>query len=97
MGSVTLFSSSNIWPSTSSTQTTVQAQATTTTNNSTAQSDSVRLSETARAKLLHSQGEAVQAIASSLGTTSKEIDNDLGITLDEELQKVLQETESAAK
>jgi hypothetical protein len=57
----------------------------------------VRLSETARAKLLHSQGEAVQAIASSLGTTSKEIDNDLGITLDEELQKVLQETESAAK
>ena len=61
------------------------------------QSDTVKLSEAAQAKLLHSQGQTVSNIANSLGTTAKEIDSDLGITLEKELEQAIQQTESAAK
>jgi hypothetical protein len=36
----------------------------------------------------------VSTIASSLGTTSKAIDNDLGITLEKTIEKTMEETES---
>jgi hypothetical protein len=61
------------------------------------QSDTVKLSVAAQAKLLHSQGQSISNIANSLGTTTKEIDSDLGITLQKELEQAIQETESAAK
>lgn len=61
-----------------------------------AQDDSVKLSETAQAKLLHQQGQSVSAIAASLGTSTKAIDEDLGITLSEAMQKTLEETTTAA-
>jgi len=60
-----------------------------------AKEDSVRLSEAAQAKLLYTQGQSVATIASSLGTTSKAIDNDLGITLEKAIEKTLEETLSA--
>jgi hypothetical protein len=61
------------------------------------QSDTVKLSVAAQAKLLHSQGQSIANIANSLGTTTKEIDSDLGITLEKELEQAIQETESVAK
>jgi uncharacterized FlaG/YvyC family protein len=60
------------------------------------QDDTVKLSETAQAKLLHQQGQSVSAIASTLGTTAKAINEDLGITLEETIAKTLEETASAA-
>lgn len=59
------------------------------------QDDTVKLSETAQAQLLYKQGLSVSTIASTLGTSSTEIDTDLGITLDEEIQKALQSTMKA--
>lgn len=73
----------------------IQSASATATPNS--QSDTVKLSEAAHAKLLHSQGQSVGNIANALGTTTKEIDSDLGITLENDLEKAIQETESAAK
>jgi len=43
---------------------------------------------------LHSQGQSVGTIASSLGTTTKVINSDLGITLEKELEQAIQETVS---
>jgi hypothetical protein len=61
------------------------------------QGDTVTLSEAAQARLMRAQGKSVSNIASSLGTSTKEIDNDLGITVEEALEKAIQQTESAAK
>lgn len=70
------------------------ANATATSNS---QNDTVKLSEAAQAKLLYSQGQGVSTIAKTLGTTTKEVNNDLGITLEKELEQTLEKTESAAK
>jgi hypothetical protein len=95
-----------IYSTTDTTQ--LQAAASTTSSSSSAQQtktntqaaqsqdDTVKLSETAQAKLLHQQGQSVSAIASTLGTTTKAINEDLGITLEETIAKTLQETVSAA-
>lgn len=72
------------------------SQPTSTASSSAAQDDTVKLSETAQAKLMHQQGQSVSAIASALGTSTKQIDSDLNITLDEALQKTLEETTSSA-
>jgi hypothetical protein len=92
MGTVSLFGSSNSLYDSSlhGTQATQQAQ-----QAATEQQDSVKLSETAQAKLLYKQGDGVSTIASALGTTTKEIDNDLGLTLEKELEQTLQATLSA--
>jgi hypothetical protein len=103
MASISLLNSNSLWGTTQSTSaipaanTSGQSETASTTATSDSQSDTVKLSETAQAKLLHSQGQSVGTIASALGTTTKQIDSDLGITLEKELEKTLQETESAAK
>ncbi len=58
----------------------------------TEQQDTVKLSAAAQAKALYHQGETVNAIASALGTTTKQIDDYLNITLQKELQQTLQST-----
>ena len=77
--------------------TSVQPKTASTTATPNSQSDTVKISVAGQAKLLHSQGQSVSNIASSLGTTTKEINSDLGITLEKELEQAIQETESAAK
>jgi len=101
MGTVSLFNSDTLSNSSLySTQTTQTTQQTVQTANSTASTanasqDTVKLSETAQAKLLYDQGKSVSLIASSLGTTTKEINNDLGIAAEQAMEKALQETEAA--
>jgi hypothetical protein len=97
MGTVSLFSSDAL--SNSSLYSTQATQQTTQTSNFTASTasaaqDTVKLSETAQAKLLYDQGKSVSTIASSLGTTTKEINNDLGIAAEQAMEKALQETEA---
>jgi len=82
-------STTNTTNSTGTTTTTAQ------TTSQTTQQDTVKLSPKAQAKSLYHQGESVATIASSLGTTSKQIDDYLGITLQKELQQTLQATEKA--
>lgn len=72
------------------------SQSTSTSSSAATQDDSVKLSETAQAKLLHQQGQSVSAIAASLGTTTAAINEDLGITIDEALQKALEQTTAAS-
>ena len=101
MGTVSLFNSDTLSNSSLySTQTTQTTQQTVQTANSTASTanasqDTVKLSETAQAKLLYDQGKSVSLIASSLGTTTKEINNDLGIAAEQAMEKALQETDAA--
>lgn len=98
MGTVSLFSSDALSNSSLySTQTTQQTTQTITPAASTADAgqETVRLSEAAQAKLLYQQGESVSTIASSLGTTTKEINSDLGLEVEQELEKTLQETDAA--
>jgi hypothetical protein len=97
MASVALFTTaSNLYntaelpATTSSTQTGAATKAATD-----SQEDTVKLSTAAQAKLLYKQGQSVSAIASSLGTTAKEVDDYLGITLEETLAKTLSATLSA--
>jgi hypothetical protein len=103
MASISLFNSNSLLSTVPSTgtiraaNTSSQPKTASITVSANTQSDTVKLSQTAQAKLLHSQGQSVSNIANSLGTTTKEIDNDLGITLEKELEKTLQETESSAK
>jgi hypothetical protein len=59
------------------------------------QQDSVKLSTAGQAKLLHQEGQSVSAIASSLGTDTKAINNYLGITLDKALEQAIEATLSA--
>lgn len=103
MASISLFNSDSLWGTTQSTSaipaanTSGQSETASTTATSDSQSDTVKLSEAAQAKLLHAQGQSVSNIASSLGTTTKEINSDLGITLEKELEKAVEETVSATK
>jgi hypothetical protein len=60
------------------------------------QEETVKLSSAAQAKLLHQQGQSVTAIAASLGTTTKQVNDYLGITLQAELTKTLEATTQAA-
>jgi hypothetical protein len=83
--------STNSTSTTSTTSTTGTAQATT----QTASQDTVKLSPQAQAKSLYHQGQSVATIASTLGTTSKQVDDYLGITLQQELQQTLQATQAA--
>lgn len=71
---------------------TATTQTTTTQTTAAQEQDDVKLSAAAQAKLLHQQGQSVQVIASSLGATVKQVDDYLGITLQEQLQKTIEET-----
>ena len=103
MASISLFNSNSLLGTTQSSNsipaanTSGQPKTSSTAATDSSQSDTVKLSVAAQAKLLHSQGQSVSNIASTLGTTTKEINSDLGITLEKELEKALQETEAAAK
>jgi hypothetical protein len=100
MASISLLSSNSLLQSTDGIQaanTSGEPKTVGTTATPNSQSDTVKLSVAAQAKLLHSQGQSVSNIANSLGTTTKEIDSDLGITLEKELEQEIQATESAAK
>jgi len=103
MASILLFNSDTLLGTMQSTgsmpaaNTSNQPKTASTTATPNSQSDTVKLSEAAQAKLLHSQGKSVSNIANSLGTTTKEINSVLGITLEKELEQTLQQTESAAK
>lgn len=57
--------------------------------------DSVKLSQAAQERMLYKQGESVSTIASTLGTTSKTVNEDLGIALEKEIEQTLQATETA--
>jgi hypothetical protein len=57
------------------------------------QQDTVNISDEAKAKLLHKDGDSILTIASSLGTTSKTVNDYLGITLDETIAKTLEATQ----
>jgi hypothetical protein len=98
MSSISLFGSMNNTQSTMLTNTSAQisSQATSTTSSTTpaasSQEDTVQLSETAQAKMLYDQGQSVSIIASTLGTTAKEINTDLGITLEKEIAQTLEST-----
>jgi len=103
MASISLLNSNQPWGTMQSTgaiqtaSTSVQPKAAGTTATASLKDDTVKISLAAQAKLMHSQGQSVSNIASTLGTTTKEINSDLGITLEKELEKALQETEAAAK
>ena len=103
MASISLFNSNSLSGTIQSTgtipaaNTSGQSETASTTATSNSQSDTVKLSVAAQAKLLHSQGQSVSNIASTLGTTTKEIDSDLGITIQKELEQAIQQTESATK
>jgi DNA-binding NarL/FixJ family response regulator len=93
MGSVALFSTtSNLYNTgqVSASNTTQAESATKTTAPS--QEDTVKLSPMAQAKLLHQEGKSVAVIASSLGTDTKTVDDYLGITLEQTIEKTLQST-----
>lgn len=57
--------------------------------------DTVKLSQAGQAKMLYKQGQSVTAIAADLGTTSKAVNDLLGITLQKELTKTLEATAKA--
>jgi hypothetical protein len=103
MASISLFNSNSLLGTIQSTSTipaenaSGQPKTASTTATPNSQSDTVTLSEASQAKLLHSQGQTVSNIASALGTTTKEINSDLGITLEKELEQAIQQTESASK
>lgn len=76
------------------------AYGTTTTDNTqnttqTVPQDTVKLSTQAQALLLYHQGQSVNSIAAALGATTKQVDDYLGITLQQELQQTLQSTQQA--
>ncbi|MDR3750546.1 MAG: hypothetical protein P4K94_03575 [Terracidiphilus sp.] len=98
MASISLFGSMNDAQSTTLTNASTQTKSqdtTTTATKTSSQDDTVKLSEAGQAKLLYNQGKSVSLIASTLGTTSKEIDNDLGITLEKAIEKTLESTSKA--
>ena len=101
MGSVSLFSSDSYSSlslnSTDSTQQSQQsAQQAQQVTQTSSDEDSVKLSAAAQAKMMYKQGQSVSTIAHSMGTTTKAIDDILGITLEKALEKTLQETEKSA-
>ena len=101
MGTVSLFSSdsyssSSVYSTDSTQQSQQSAQQTQQTTQATSDEDSVKLSAAAQAKMMYKQGQSVSSIAHSMGTTTKAVDDYLGITLQKELEKTLQETEKAS-
>lgn len=94
MASISLFGTSGLLSNTQSLDSTLPAGTTSqaASTPAPAEDDSVKLSETAQAKLLYTQGQSVSAIAQTLATTTKEIDSDLGITLQNEIEQTLQAT-----
>jgi DNA-binding NarL/FixJ family response regulator len=100
MGSVSLlsqdsFSSSSLYSTDSAQQLQQSAQQARQITQTSSEEDSVKLSAAAQAKMLYKQGESVSTIAHAMGTSTKTINDYLGITLEKELEKTLQETESA--
>jgi hypothetical protein len=89
MASISLFASSSTESyAISATQKTSQQD----TQNAVEAEDSVKLSDAAQAKALYHEGQSVTAIAASLGTTAKQVNDYLGIALEEELAQALQAT-----
>jgi DNA-binding NarL/FixJ family response regulator len=96
MGSIALFNTTdNLYSTTQTTTDSAAQKATTTQAAATTQEDSVKLSSEALAKSLYKQGQSVSAIAASLGTDTKTVDNYLGLTLEKEIEKTLEATLSA--
>jgi hypothetical protein len=62
----------------------------------TSQGDTVKISAAAQARILHQAGQSVANIAASLGTNAKTVDDYLGITVTDAIEKALQATEAAA-
>ena len=91
-----IFSTSSLYDTTQTTLSSLpQSQAasntaTAATTGAASQEDTVKLSTAAQAKQLHQQGQNVSAIASSLGTDTKTIDNYLGITIEKELEQAVE-------
>lgn len=90
MASISLFTSSTVQPSTISTSRQASQQAAA--QRAADAAETVKLSAAAQAKALYHQGRSVTAIAAALGTTAKEVDNYLGITLEEALSQTLEST-----
>jgi hypothetical protein len=96
-----IYSTSGLYDTTQTTLSSQpQAQAASNTANAattgaTSKEDTVKLSTAGQAKLLHQQGQSVNAIAASLGTDTKAINNYLGITLDKALEQAIAATLSA--
>lgn len=70
---------------TGTTQTTTQTQ----TQTQAQTQDTVQISTEAQAKQLHSQGQSVQAIANDLGTTVAQVNDYLGITVDNAIAQAI--------
>lgn len=96
MGSVSLYSSSASLSNALqySTQTTQQTEQTTQAAVNSTQ-DTVKISDSAQAKLLYRQGESVKSIAAALGTTTKTVDEYLNIAEQKELQEAVSAALSA--
>jgi hypothetical protein len=94
MGSVTLFTTNQQWD-TLQTRQDSQPQDANATTAASSQQDTVKLSAAAQAKLLHREGQSVNQIASSLATTTETVDSYLGITVDEALEKAVEQTLTA--
>jgi NADH:ubiquinone oxidoreductase subunit E len=97
--SLSINSSSNDLLSTLSTASTQAstAQTASATTQTQAQEDTVKISQAAQERLLYKQGESVSTIASTLGTTAKAVNEDLGLTLEKEIAQTLQATQASAK
>lgn len=98
MSTIALFSSNSLYASalniaqSSNAQTTGNQQTVSNQQATGTSQDTVKLSAEAEAKLLYHQGQNVNTIAASLGTTSKTVDDYLGLTLEKEIEQTLQST-----
>jgi hypothetical protein len=90
MGTVSLFTSSTSSYSSLSNTTSAEQKTQQVETKSSDQQDTVKLSETAQAKLLYKQGQSVSTIASTLGTSASAINADLGITLQKAVEKAIE-------
>jgi hypothetical protein len=62
----------------------------------TSQGETVKISAAAQARMLRQEGQSVANIAASLGTNTKTVDDYLGITVTDAIEKALQAAESAS-
>jgi DNA-binding NarL/FixJ family response regulator len=91
MGSVALFNTTSNLYYLGPVSATNPAQAATSTKSTPAfQEDTFKLSAPAQAKMLQQQGQSVSMIAASLNTTPKTVNDYLGITLEQTIDKTLQ-------
>ncbi|MDR3724197.1 MAG: hypothetical protein P4K83_06880 [Terracidiphilus sp.] len=95
MGTVSLFTSSTSSYSSLSNTTSAQQKTQQAETQSSDQQDTVKLSETAQAKMLYKQGQSVSTIAASLGTSASAINADLGLTLEKALTKAIESSVQA--